>query len=73
MHRNKILWTRGPTADHFQALLGFLLSLSPLSCDLMGWRGAGGSGIASIGAYYFMGGLLMIIGGVLDWVLGNTL
>ncbi|SLM40807.1 GPR1/FUN34/yaaH [Lasallia pustulata] len=54
------------------ALLGFLLSLSPLSCDLMGWRGAGGSGIASIGAYYFMGGLLMIIGGVLDWVLGNT-
>ncbi|KAI4135540.1 MAG: hypothetical protein LQ347_000574 [Umbilicaria vellea] len=54
------------------ALLGFLLSLSPLSCDLMGWRGAGGNGIASIGAYYFMGGLLMIIGGVLEFFLGNT-
>lgn len=55
-----------------QALLGFLLSLSPLSCDLMGWRGAGGNGIASIGAYYFMGGLLMLVGGVLEFFLGNT-
>lgn len=24
------------------------------------------------GSYYFQGGLLMIIGGVLEWVLGNT-
>lgn len=30
------------------ALLGFLLSLSPLSCDLMGWRGAGGNGAAGM-------------------------
>ncbi|KAL8823680.1 MAG: hypothetical protein Q9170_008333, partial [Blastenia crenularia] len=29
------------------ALVGFLLSLTPLSCDLMGWRGAGGNGAAS--------------------------
>lgn len=28
------------------ALIGFLLCLTPLSCDLMGWRGAGGSGAA---------------------------
>lgn len=61
-----------PVANFSQALLGFLLSLSPLSCDLMGWRGAGGNGIASIGAYYFMGGLLMLIGGVLEFFLGNT-
>lgn len=26
------------------ALVGFLLCLSPLSCDLLGWRGAGGLG-----------------------------
>jgi hypothetical protein len=26
------------------ALVGFLLSLTPLTADLMGWRGAGGSG-----------------------------
>lgn len=30
------------------AIVGFLLSLSPLSCDLMGWRGAGGNGAASV-------------------------
>ena len=24
------------------------------------------------GSYYYMGGLLMIIGGLLEWVLGNT-
>jgi len=54
------------------ALLGFLLSLSPLSCDLMGWRGAGGNGAAGIGSYYFFGGLLMIIGGFLEFILGNT-
>lgn len=35
-------------------LLGFLLSLSPLSCELMGWRGATGAGEAGIGSYYFM-------------------
>lgn len=54
------------------ALLGFLLSLSPLSCDLMGWRGAGGNGAAGIGSYYFFGGLLMIVGGFLEFILGNT-
>jgi hypothetical protein len=30
----------------------------------MGWRGAGGSGAASTGWYYFCGGLLMILGGL---------
>jgi succinate-acetate transporter protein len=54
------------------ALLGFLLSLSPLSCDLMGWRGAGGNGAAGIGSYFFFGGLLMLLGGFLEFILGNT-
>jgi len=54
------------------ALVGFLLSLSPLCCDLMGWRGAGGSGAASTGAYFFFGGLLMLVGGFLEFILGNT-
>lgn len=54
------------------ALLGFLLSLSPLSCELMGWRGAGGDGIATVGAYYFVGGFLMSLGGILEFFLGNT-
>ncbi|KAF2091560.1 GPR1/FUN34/YaaH-class plasma membrane protein-like protein [Saccharata proteae CBS 121410] len=54
------------------ALIGFLLSLSPLSCDLMGWRGSGGSGAASIGVYFFFGGLLMILGGLGEFIIGNT-
>ena len=44
------------------ALVGFLLSLSPLSCILMGWQGAGGSGASDVGVYFFGGGLLMILG-----------
>lgn len=54
------------------ALVGFLLCLSPLSCDLMGWRGAGGNGAASTGVYFFFGGLLMILGGFGEFILGNT-
>jgi len=46
------------------ALVGFLLSLTPLSISLMEWRGAGGSGAATIGAYFFFGGVLMLLGGI---------
>ncbi|MCJ1250300.1 hypothetical protein MMC30_007526 [Trapelia coarctata] len=54
------------------ALLGFLLSLSPLCWDLMGVRGAGGTGAANIGAYFFMGGVLMLLGAIGEFLLGNT-
>lgn len=54
------------------ALVGFLLSLTPLSCILMGWRGAGGSGASDVGAYFFFGGLLMILGSLGEWIIGNT-
>ncbi|KAJ9262847.1 hypothetical protein DTO021C3_2961 [Paecilomyces variotii] len=54
------------------AVLGLAISVSTLGCDLMGWRGAGGDGAASTGAYFFMGGLLMILGGFLEFILGNT-
>ncbi|EUC43119.1 hypothetical protein COCMIDRAFT_101675 [Bipolaris oryzae ATCC 44560] len=54
------------------AIIGFLLSLFPLSMTLMGWRGAGGTGAANIGWYYFAGGLLMVLGGLGEWILGNT-
>jgi hypothetical protein len=49
-------------SDRISALIGFLLSLTPLSMDLMGWRGAGGNGAAGTGTYYFFGGLLMVLG-----------
>ncbi|KAF2226149.1 GPR1/FUN34/yaaH family-domain-containing protein [Elsinoe ampelina] len=54
------------------ALVGFLLSLTPLSCMLMGWRGAGGAGAANMGAYFFFGGLLMVVGATGEFFLGNT-
>lgn len=71
------------------AVLGLVMSLTPLSCDLMGLGGAGGNGAASTSAYttpfstsqltsslsgvfFFMGGLLMILGGIMEFLLGNT-
>ncbi|KAL1962258.1 hypothetical protein VTN77DRAFT_9848 [Rasamsonia byssochlamydoides] len=53
-------------------LAGFLLSLSPLSTELLGWRGAGGGGAATVGVFYFSGGLLLTISAVLEFILGNT-
>ncbi|KAF2684603.1 hypothetical protein K458DRAFT_302919 [Lentithecium fluviatile CBS 122367] len=54
------------------ALIGFLLSLTPLSWALMGWRGAGNSGASGTGTYFFFGGLLMILGSLGEWIIGNT-
>ncbi|KAF5543687.1 GPR1 [Fusarium phyllophilum] len=54
------------------ALAGFLLALMPLSCDLMGWRGASHFGAASIPVYFFEGGVLMVISGIMEWILGNS-
>jgi hypothetical protein len=31
---------------------------------LMGWRGASNTGASDIGAYFFFGGLLMILGSI---------
>ncbi|KAM4060672.1 GPR1/FUN34/yaaH family protein [Hirsutella rhossiliensis] len=53
-------------------MAGFLLCLTPLSMDLMGWSGATGKGVANVGAYLFQGGILMNLGCVLEWILGNT-
>jgi succinate-acetate transporter protein len=38
----------------------------------MGWQGAGGGGAATIGTYYFFGGMLQIFGSILEWFIGNT-
>ncbi|KAJ9640832.1 hypothetical protein H2204_003121 [Knufia peltigerae] len=53
-------------------LAGFLLAATPLSMVLLGWQGAGGLGAANVGSYVFLGGVLEIVGAVLEWVLGNT-
>jgi len=55
------------------ALVGFLLSLTPLSCDLMQWLGAGGTnGSAGNGFYIGFGAICMLLGGIGEWILGNT-
>ncbi|KAI0206233.1 GPR1/FUN34/YaaH-class plasma membrane protein [Astrocystis sublimbata] len=53
-------------------LAGHVISIGPLACDLMGWRGAGGSGAASIPFFLYFGGVLMTTGGILEFFLGNT-
>jgi hypothetical protein len=62
-HRPASLLWRTKT-NKLRALVGFLLSLTPLSWTLMGWRGAGGSGAASTGWFFFAGGMLMTLGGI---------
>ena len=54
------------------ALVGFLVAATPNSIALMGWRGAGGGGGALLCSFIFFGGMLQIIGGTMEWVLGNT-
>ncbi|KAI5856878.1 GPR1/FUN34/yaaH family-domain-containing protein [Tricharina praecox] len=54
------------------ALAGMCLTLTPLACQLVGWRGADGSGSANNGVHFFCGGLLMLVGGLFEFVLGNT-
>jgi uncharacterized protein len=52
--------------------MGFLIASAPLGCALMGWRGSGGGGAATIGVFYFFGGMLQIIGSIMEWIIGNT-
>ncbi|RWA10107.1 hypothetical protein EKO27_g5007 [Xylaria grammica] len=55
------------------ALGGFLLCSTPLSMVLLEWQSAGGFGArANVGSYFFLGGLLVLLGGIGEWILGNT-
>jgi len=53
-------------------ILAFVVCLTPLAMDLMGWRGAGGGGAAQVASFYFIGGLLSLIAGIFEFILGNT-
>ncbi|KAH6686449.1 GPR1/FUN34/yaaH family-domain-containing protein [Plectosphaerella plurivora] len=55
------------------ALGGFLLCTTPVSMSLMEWQGAGGFGAgANVGAFFFLGGMMLVLGGIGEWILGNT-
>lgn len=51
---------------------GFAVGLTPLSAQLIGWRGAGGGmgdAQATVAATVFFGGLCLVIAGLLEFVL----
>ncbi|KAE9378601.1 hypothetical protein N431DRAFT_450550 [Stipitochalara longipes BDJ] len=56
------------------ALVGFGVALTPLSCCLMGWRGADQMkmGNADIGAYMWFGGLTVVLSALMEFIMGNT-
>ncbi|KAL3489185.1 GPR1/FUN34/yaaH family-domain-containing protein [Aspergillus germanicus] len=54
------------------ALGGFLICVTPLSMVLLGWEGAGGLDAANVGSLQYLGGLLLILGAIGEWILGNT-
>lgn len=53
------------------ALLGFSVALFPTTTAYMGWRGAGGNAAATTAATIWFGGMLLVIAGVMEWILGN--
>jgi len=58
----------------FRVLVGFGITLRPLFCCLMGWRGPNQQkmGSADIGAYMWFGGLTVILSALMGFVMGNT-
>ncbi|EAW11025.1 transcriptional activator of ethanol catabolism AlcS [Aspergillus clavatus NRRL 1] len=54
------------------ALGGFVITTTPVSCCLMGWAGASGAGIAFTGPIIFLGGGLLVLTSILEFILGNT-
>lgn len=51
---------------------GFLIAYCPLIFSILEWRGYTGLGAATIGTYYFSGGLIAIIACIFEFLLGNT-
>lgn len=51
---------------------GFLIAYCPIIFSILGWRGYTNQGEATVGTYFFSGGLLAIISCILEFILGNT-
>ncbi|KDE03275.1 hypothetical protein MVLG_06232 [Microbotryum lychnidis-dioicae p1A1 Lamole] len=51
----------------------FLLCLTPFSTELMGWSGpTTDSAVVAVGAFYYVGGVVLYLSGLLEWIIGNT-
>ncbi|KAF2024492.1 GPR1/FUN34/YaaH-class plasma membrane protein [Setomelanomma holmii] len=53
-------------------VLGFSVSVLPLACAFMGWRGSGGLAVATTGATIWFGGILLFLAGIGEFLLGNN-
>ncbi|KAJ5714171.1 uncharacterized protein N7483_011352 [Penicillium malachiteum] len=54
------------------SLMGFLLAATPGAMQTLGWRGSGGNGGAILPVFIFFGGMVQILGGLGEWIIGNT-
>ncbi|CAN9203731.1 unnamed protein product [Alternaria alternata] len=53
-------------------VLGFSIAVMPLACAFMGWQGSGGLSVVTGTVNIFFGGLLLILAGIGEFLLGNT-
>ncbi|CAN9212987.1 unnamed protein product [Alternaria alternata] len=53
-------------------VLGFSIAVMPLACAFMGWQGSGGLSVATGTVNIFFGGMLLILAGIGEFLLGNT-
>lgn len=81
MFENLYLSPKGPIPKPLQkqlanptpiAIMGFVVGLTPLSCEFMAWRGSGGFGVATTTNSIFFGGVLLTLAGIGEFILGNT-
>lgn len=81
MFENLYLSPKGPVSSPLTkqlanptpvAIMGFVVGLTPLSCEFMAWRGSGGFGVATTMASLWFGGWLLTIAGIGEFILHNT-
>jgi hypothetical protein len=53
-------------------VLGFSVGVIPLAVSFMGWQGSGGSSVATTTVNIWFGGMLLILAGFGEFLLGNT-
>lgn len=51
---------------------GFLIGYCPIIFSILGFRGFTGNGAATVGTYFFSGGMLAILACIMEWIIGNT-
>lgn len=55
------------------AIGGLMLCTTSLAMVLLEWQGAGGfAGAANVACCIYVGGLLLLLGGIGEWIIGNT-